>query len=205
MIKQKNVWILVALVFSLGIINIFLFFTLLRSGIGYSPQHNQSFSHKTHSGNFSITCLFCHHQAETNSYANIPTTAVCVQCHIALKSESHLLSSILLSFDSLISLRWEKIYNLPDYVRFDHSAHILTGLDCSTCHGSVDQMDSIYVVQKLTMGWCVDCHLNPWKYAKPPRKISGIFYISEFVERDSLPFKLKELQPASILCTKCHY
>lgn len=203
--KQKNIGILVFMVLFFGVSNIFLFLTFLRSGIGFSQRHNQSFSHQIHSGNFSITCLFCHHQAETNSYANIPTTSVCVQCHLALKSESSLLSSTLLSYDSLLSLRWEKIYNLPDYVRFDHSAHIVTGLDCSTCHGFVDMMDSIFVVQKLTMGWCVDCHKNPLKYAKPPRKISGIFYISEFFESDSLPIKFKELQPASILCSKCHY
>ncbi|MGQ9819991.1 MAG: cytochrome c3 family protein [Candidatus Kapaibacteriales bacterium] len=185
--------------------NILLLFTLLRSGIGFSPRHNQSFSHKTHSGKFSITCLFCHHQAETSSYANIPTTSLCVQCHIALKSDSPLLSSILLSYDSLVSLRWEKVYNLPDYVRFDHRAHIYSGIDCSTCHGFVDDMDTVYVVRKLTMGWCIDCHNNPTRYAIPPRKISGLFYIPKFLDVDSLPLKLNKLQPASVLCSKCHY
>lgn len=188
-----------------AIINVYLLFTILRSGIGFSPRQNQSFSHKTHSGKISISCLFCHNQAETNSYANIPLTKVCVQCHIALKSESPLLSNVLLSYDSLISLKWQKIYNLPDYVRFSHRAHLFSGIDCATCHGFIDMMDSVYVVRKLTMGWCVECHKNPYKYIIPVRKISGIFYLQEFFENDSIPIKIRKLQPTSILCSKCHY
>ncbi|MCX7879808.1 MAG: cytochrome c family protein [Ignavibacteria bacterium] len=196
--------------------NLFLILTYLRTGVGYTPIQSVSFSHKVHS-RYNISCLFCHHQVEINSYANYPTTRTCMTCHIALKTESEFLKNVVYSYDSLISLNWNKVYDLPDYVRFSHSHHIRSGIDCATCHGNVEEMDSVYRVRPLTMGWCVECHKNPSAYAISPREISGIFYIpqdsldSSFPSHKVLEYNLrliipisKPLQPASIECSSCH-
>lgn len=203
-IKKYNKKIQILIVF-FSLSNIYLLFTILRTGIGYWSSQNQSFSHKIHSGKFSISCLFCHFQAETSSYANIPSTKICVQCHIALKNESPLLVNIIQSYDSSISLKWKKIYNLPDYVHFDHRAHLFAGIDCSTCHGNVEEMDSLFVTRKLTMGWCVDCHQRPFKFYKKLRKISGSTYIANFLQADSIDFNFIKLQQAKLMCSICHF
>lgn len=55
-------------------------------------------------------------------------------------------------------IRWIRVHNLPDYVVFDHRAHITVGVDCKECHGDVRQMRRIRQVEDLSMGWCVNCH-----------------------------------------------
>ena len=53
---------------------------------------------------------------------------------------------------------WERVYNLPDFVYFNHSVHINRSIDCSRCHGNVSQMDRIELAQPITMGFCISCH-----------------------------------------------
>jgi len=55
---------------------------------------------------------------------------------------------------------WSKVHSLPDFVYFDHRAHISASLDCQTCHGEVQTMERVRQVSDLTMGWCVNCHRN---------------------------------------------
>lgn len=53
---------------------------------------------------------------------------------------------------------WIKVYNLPDFVYFDHRAHVRVGVTCQECHGPVETMERIRQVGDLSMGWCVNCH-----------------------------------------------
>ncbi len=53
---------------------------------------------------------------------------------------------------------WTKVHNVPDFVRFDHRAHVRVGVTCQTCHGPVETMERERQVADLTMGWCVNCH-----------------------------------------------
>jgi hypothetical protein len=53
---------------------------------------------------------------------------------------------------------WVKVHNLPDYVYFDHRAHVNSGVACQTCHGPVETMERVRQVSDLSMGWCIDCH-----------------------------------------------
>jgi hypothetical protein len=163
---------------------------------------------------YNVKCLFCHYKAETNSYANFPSTKDCMICHIALKTESPLLKNVVNSYESSVPLEFRKINDLPDYVIFNHSLHLNSGIDCATCHGFVEQMDSTYQAVNFTMGWCVDCHKQPEKYLIPPRDISGIFYLPK-IPQDSLNItsdsyaidrllSSRRIQPASVECSTCH-
>ena len=53
---------------------------------------------------------------------------------------------------------WNKVYTLPDYVRFDHRPHVSAGVACQDCHGPVETMERVSQVPDLSMGWCVNCH-----------------------------------------------
>lgn len=53
---------------------------------------------------------------------------------------------------------WNKVHNLPDFVYFNHSAHVTRGVDCQACHGAVETMERVRQVSDLSMGWCVNCH-----------------------------------------------
>jgi hypothetical protein len=55
-------------------------------------------------------------------------------------------------------IEWVKVHNLPDFVYFNHSAHVTAGVECQTCHGEVQTMERVRQVNDLSMGWCVNCH-----------------------------------------------
>lgn len=55
-------------------------------------------------------------------------------------------------------IAWIKVHNLQEFVYFDHSSHVLAGVDCQRCHGPVERMERVRQVESLGMGWCVDCH-----------------------------------------------
>jgi hypothetical protein len=58
-------------------------------------------------------------------------------------------------------IEWIKVHTLPDYVYFNHSAHVNAGVACQTCHGEVQTMERVRQVNDLSMGWCVNCHRDP--------------------------------------------
>jgi hypothetical protein len=59
---------------------------------------------------------------------------------------------------SPVSIPWERIHDLPDYVYFDHRAHVQAGVSCQQCHGPVETMERVRQVNRLSMGWCIQCH-----------------------------------------------
>ncbi|NUQ64221.1 MAG: cytochrome c3 family protein [Pirellulales bacterium] len=56
------------------------------------------------------------------------------------------------------SIPWVRIHDLPDFVYFDHRAHVQAGVECQKCHGPVETMERVRQVESLSMGWCVNCH-----------------------------------------------
>ncbi len=58
----------------------------------------------------------------------------------------------------LTPIEWVQIHKLPDFVYFNHAAHVNVGVDCQQCHGPVDTMERVRQVEDLSMGWCVNCH-----------------------------------------------
>lgn len=56
------------------------------------------------------------------------------------------------------SIQWKRVHDLPDYVYFDHSAHLAAGVTCQKCHGPVESMQRVRQHETLSMGWCVNCH-----------------------------------------------
>lgn len=57
-----------------------------------------------------------------------------------------------------VPVDWIRVHELPDYVYFDHRAHISANVSCKECHGTVKAMERIRQVGDLSMGWCLNCH-----------------------------------------------
>jgi len=55
-------------------------------------------------------------------------------------------------------IEWVRVHDLPDFVYFDHRAHVSRGVECQTCHGPVESMERMRQEFSLSMGWCIDCH-----------------------------------------------
>ncbi len=134
------------------------------------------FSHERHAGGNGIDCRYCHTSVETSSFAGIPPTKTCMNCHSQIFKDSPFLELVRSSFRDDQSIQWTRVHDLPDFVYFNHSIHVNKGIGCSTCHGRVDLMPLMYQVQTLQMSWCLDCHRNPELYVRPREAVYQMAY-----------------------------
>ena len=134
---------------------------------GQRPEQPVPFSHKHHVTGLGLQCQYCHTSVEKSSYAGIPPTKTCINCHAQIWTNAALLQPVRDSWASGESLPWIKVHDLPDYVYFSHEIHVNKGLGCASCHGRVDQMPLMYAQNTLQMEWCLDCHRNPAKEPPP--------------------------------------
>ena len=82
------------------------------------------FSHLHHVGDDGIDCRYCHTSVETSSFAGIPPTKTCMNCHSQIWSTAPILEPVRSSFREDRALRWVRVHDLPDFVYFNHSVHI---------------------------------------------------------------------------------
>jgi hypothetical protein len=129
------------------------------------------FSHKHHVEGLGLQCQYCHTSVEVSSYAGIPPTKTCINCHAQIWTNAALLEPVRQSWATGQSIQWIKVHDLPDYVYFNHSIHVNKGIGCASCHGRVDQMPLMYMENSLQMEWCLDCHRNPAKNLRPTSEI----------------------------------
>ena len=80
------------------------------------------------------------------------------------------------SFRTDHSLQWTRVHDLPEFVYFNHSAHVNKGIGCSTCHGRVDRMPLMLQHASLQMEWCLGCHRAPEKYVRPKAEVFNASY-----------------------------
>ncbi len=169
------------------------------------------FSHKHHAGDDGIDCRYCHTSVEVAASAGIPSTAVCMNCHKQIWSDSPYLEPVRASFQSGKPLEWIRVHDLPDYVYFNHSIHVNKGVGCSTCHGRIDQMPVVFQAQTLQMEWCLECHRNPERFVREKEKVFDMTWRPENKTKEELDYgkdKIEKyhIQPTKILtsCSTCH-
>lgn len=143
---------------------------------GVARPQPAPFSHQHHVAGLGIDCRYCHTSVETSSFAGIPPTRTCMNCHSQIWSGAPMLEPVRESFRSGKSLVWNRVNDLPDFVYFDHSIHINKGVGCNTCHGPVDRMPLMYNYASLQMEWCLDCHRAPEKYLRPREQVFNMRY-----------------------------
>ena len=134
------------------------------------------FSHQHHVTGLGIDCRYCHTSVETSSFAGIPPTKTCMNCHSQIWTNAQLLEPVRASFRSGESLQWTRVNQLPDFVYFNHSIHIAKGVGCNTCHGPVDEMPLMYQQESLQMEWCLSCHRDPGKNLRPRDQVFNMRY-----------------------------
>lgn len=156
------------------------------------------FDHRHHVGDDRIDCRYCHDLVERSSYAGLPPTDRCLGCHGQIWSQSPLLEPIWRSYTTGMPVPWVRVHRLPDFVYFDHSAHVTAGVGCVTCHGPVNRMARIYQWAPLTMQWCLGCHRNPEPRLRPLDRITSMKPMP--AEPGSTP---REVSPGTH-CSTCH-
>ncbi len=139
------------------------------------------FSHVIHAGSYQIDCQYCHAGARRSPTAGLPSVERCMGCHKIVAAQGNPEVDKLKGYwERKEPIPWVRIFKVPEHAQFPHKNHIQAGLPCQTCHGRVEAMERVNAgptgtgqsivndlmnlagmpaaPNKLTMGWCVECH-----------------------------------------------
>jgi len=164
------------------------YFTPKYTRVGYQPTQPVPFSHKIHAGQLAMDCRFCHSFVDRSSHANVPTNQVCFNCHGAgkgqIKLNSPKLEPVRKAAETGEPIHWVKIHKTPDFVYFNHSAHLNRGVSCVSCHGKINEMEVVFHHEPQSMAWCLDCHRNPEQNLRPLSEVTNLNWKPSDVNRE---------------------
>jgi hypothetical protein len=152
------------------------YFTPKYTRVGYQPIQPVPFSHKIHVGQVGMDCRYCHSFVEVAAHSNIPTTQVCMNCHNQVQKDNPKLAAVRESWATGQPIQWIQIHKTPDYVYFNHAAHVNRGVSCVECHGRVNEMEVVYHAKPLSMDFCLNCHRAPEDALRPLDQITNLNY-----------------------------
>jgi len=163
------------------------------------------FSHLHHVLDDGIDCRYCHTSVETSSFAGIPPTKTCMNCHSQIWQSAPILEPVRASFREDRPMQWVRVHDLPDFVYFNHSIHVKKGMGCETCHGRIDQMPLTKQQNTLQMEWCINCHRNPQDYVRPREEVFTMGYRPQKAQSELGPELVAKynIKPSTD-CSTCH-
>ncbi len=184
---------------------VWYYFSPEYTDVGYRPHQPVAYSHKVHAGDLGVDCRYCHTSVERQAHANVPPLRTCMNCHTMVKPDTEKMKLVSSSFASGQPIEWIRVHHLPDFVYFNHSAHLSAGVGCISCHGNVTQMEEITLSKPLSMGWCLECHRNPDQYLRPVSEVTNMNWekpadLGEWVVRWK---QEKNIKPPTA-CSGCH-
>lgn len=190
------------------------YFTNKYTNVGYQPTQPIPFSHDIHVQQVGMDCRYCHSFVDVAAHSNIPTTQVCMNCHQQIQKDNPQLHALRDSWQTGKPIPWVQIHKTPDYVYFNHSAHVNRGVSCVSCHGKVNEMAVVHHEKPLSMDWCLDCHRKPELALRPLDKITDLNWTapqkpgqSAAAAQEEIGIKLKKdwhINPPDKNCAGCH-
>ena len=190
-----------------GILGMVMYQSPLVTRVGIFVDQPIPFSHERHVGGNGIDCRFCHTSVENSGFAGIPPTATCMTCHSQILTDAPMLQPLHESWKSGIPLQWTRVYDLPDFVYFDHSVHVAKGVGCTTCHGAINEMPITYKAETLHMMWCLKCHKHPEKFLRPADQVFNVDWAppSNQIDRGEELKVLNDVKVEQLTdCSICH-
>lgn len=191
--------------------------------VGYQPSQPIPFSHKIHVDQVGLDCRYCHSFVDVSGHSNVPTGNTCWNCHQHVKRDSPKLAPLHREMDPTFPgydgkpIEWVRVHKAPDYVYFNHSAHVNRGISCQSCHGQVNKMEVVSQEKPLSMAFCLDCHRKPETGLRPLEEVYNLNYdAEEYLKNHPMPgvktteelgLKLKEqfnVHPKTS-CATCHH
>jgi hypothetical protein len=181
---NKSVGIVILLVVAGGAATLAYAFSNVREG--YEPRQPIHFRHsrmageprmevneegeEVNVGGFAVPCLYCHTMPHKGRHSTLPSTATCMNCHETVGLDKEWVLKLKEYWERGEPIPWVRVHDLPDFVYYDHSAHLnvmtkedvtKAKLECADCHGKVEEMDIVRVDSVFNMQWCLDCHRKP--------------------------------------------
>jgi cytochrome c7-like protein len=172
---------------------------------GVEREQPIPFSHQHHVGGMGLDCRYCHTSVEVSAVAGVPPTKTCINCHAQIWSDSPTLEPVRESFRTDRSIEWVRVHDLPDFVYFNHSAHVNRGIGCSSCHGRVDRMPLVRQGSSLLMESCLACHRHPEQFVRPQSEVFNPAWEppADQIEKGRALVAAYQLKPRTS-CSTCH-
>lgn len=170
--------------------------------VGYQPSQPIPYDHDLHVNQLGLDCRYCHSFVEHSGQANIPSANTCWNCHNHVAKGSAKLeplrSAMGVDADHLPlkgeagkghPLEWVRVHKAPDYVYFNHSAHLNRGISCQSCHGDVNHMEVVRHAESHSMSWCLDCHRDPAPHMRPLEEVYNLDYDAKVYLQENEVYK----------------
>jgi len=206
-------WIPLKVVICVGVVGtvvvggVWYYFTPKYTRVGYMPTQPVPFSHAVHVEQLGMDCRYCHSFVEVAAHSNVPSTQTCMACHTQIRATSPKLEAVRESWKTGKPVSWVQIHKLPDFAYFNHAVHVNRGVSCFSCHGPVNEMQTVWQDQPQSMSWCLDCHLAPENFLRPPGEVYNMKWKPAAGESQrEIGMKLKdawEVKPP-VTCGGCH-
>lgn len=129
--------------------------------VGVPAAQPIPFRHDLHAGTLGLPCTTCHATAEQGAAAGMPAAETCLACHAEIWTGAAALEPLRTAAAFGEPLAWARIHRLPEHTYFHHGIHAAGGIPCAICHGEVPAMAETVKTERMSMGWCLDCHRDP--------------------------------------------
>jgi len=122
------------------------------------------FSHRVHVEE-GLDCGDCHMGTEDSDAPGMPSMAGCMLCHESMEDDDTPPQKRLATlFDEDGGYLARGLSRLPGETVFSHLRHVTVGeVACSSCHGEIEETDSVLADVKVSMDACMDCHADQAK------------------------------------------
>ena len=166
--------------------------------VRYEPIQPVPFPHDVHVSQLGMDCRYCHSFVEMAAHSNLPNTQTCMNCHTQVQKDNPKLEPVRASWKTGNPIEWVQIHRTPDYVFYNHSAHVNRGISCFSCHGPVNHMPVVYHAKPHSMAWCLECHRHPENFLRPDDQVFNLDWKpddvkpAEFVAKYGQPQNARE-------------
>ena len=148
--------------------------------VGYQPDQPIDYDHALHVDQLGMDCRYCHSSVDKSASAGVPTANTCWNCHEHVQKGSPKLAPLRAAMgvdedhapiEGAVKkpIKWVRIHKSPDYVYFDHSAHVNRGVSCQSCHGDIHKMEKVHHDKSLSMAFCLGLPPRTRKSPAPSR------------------------------------
>src|SRR5262249_3034938 len=125
------------------------------------PEQPVPYSHKQHAGTLQLACKTCHTNPAPSEMMGFPALSVCMGCHTTIKKDSPHIEKLASLAKEGKQMPWVRVYRIPSFVWFSHKVHLDSGAaTCEICHGPVKEREALWKETDITMGGCMNCHLE---------------------------------------------
>ena len=122
-----------------------------------APAQPVPFSHRRHT-TAGMTCDNCHEPSKTGRNRQIPNLPTCMSCHQSVMKASPAIQKLDQLQKAGQELSWIRLYQLPNFVFFNHQKHLDAKVGCEVCHGAVRERDVLRQEIETSMVACINCH-----------------------------------------------